>query len=222
MPEKLILVPPSRWILNDAQEIDPRTYPKQNTPADMLAWADDLARVHRVIEEDSGLPPGQRRSDRWRATDRSRLPPDVRRLVVAHDKFYVDHAEAIRGSLRADGSLDLANGRHRAHYLIQRNEPVPVFVAARDPGELQRFDDACRAGLDRTRPELVRGIGRTATRGAGVERPSTGELGRIAVENTSDGMRSPEYRTAGEKKVIREGGVPLREDKSPSRSRERY
>ncbi len=138
MAGRLILVPPSRTLMPDAEPIGPG-YPRDYTPEDMRRWADDLAHLYRVAEADG------------------RMPADDRRVVETRDKLMTEAHRGIKGSLRDDGTIDLTGGRHRAHYIIERGtDPVPVWVTARDPAALERFSEDCRTSLQRSRPDLAR------------------------------------------------------------------
>ena len=155
MAGKLILVPPSRALLPDAEPIG-AGYPRDYTPDEMRRWADDLDQLYKVAEEDRSLPPGERRLDRWAAADRSQLPDDARRVMDAHDKFLADSGPGIKGALREDGTVELYGGKHRAHYIMERGgEPVPVWVSSRDPAALERFEEGSRVALESSRPELA-------------------------------------------------------------------
>src|SRR4051794_26313535 len=146
MPRELILVPPSRQLLPDAAPIN-GAYPRDYTPADMRAWAQDLDHLLRAMEADRTAPPPQRQLERWLATDRAQLPPDAQRAVANYGKLMAEPDRGIKGDLREDGSIELTGGRHRAHYIMERGStPVPVWVSARDQEQLNRFREACRAG----------------------------------------------------------------------------
>jgi hypothetical protein len=150
----LLLIPPSRQLFVDAEPIEPG-YPRQYTPAEMRAWSDDLARLYRTVEQDRTLPPSQRRLDAWLATPPDRLPADARGALAARDHLLSEPDRGIKGSLRADGRVELRGGRHRAHYILERQgDPVPVWVDCPDAQRLEQFRAACETSVARSRPDL--------------------------------------------------------------------
>jgi hypothetical protein len=155
MPRELVYIPDPR-VVTGAGPIGPG-YTKDNTPEDMRGWAADLESLYRTMEADSGLPPGSRRVDQLRAADAGRLSSEARRLKdVDHRLMGTNRLERIEGDLGPDGRVELANGRHRAHYVFERGTtPVPVWVSSADQRELDGFRDACHSDVLRARPQLL-------------------------------------------------------------------
>src|SRR5436305_5923995 len=109
MVRQLVLVPPSARLIRGAQPIG-AGYPRDYTPAQMRAWADDLDRLYRAREQGRALDP---------------------RAPAVSDKLLKDPDRGIKGALLPDGTVDLRGGRHRAHYMMERGDvPVPVWVEA--------------------------------------------------------------------------------------------
>jgi hypothetical protein len=228
MARSLVLVWPCNALLVGATPIRPG-YPRQFTPQEMRAWADDLARLYQTVEADRALPPGQRRLAVWLGAPRDQLTPEAQRVVEVHEKLLSEAGRGISGSLLDDGRVGLATGRHRAHYALERGSgPVPVWVSCADDARLQAFRATCHAAVERSRPDLTdlvkpdRGqlrahaLGRTAlTADDHPQRsPETArELGRIAVNDAArEPDRTPERhltREFGER--TREGGRFLQE-----------
>lgn len=163
MPRQLILIPPN-VPLAGTLAIGPG-YPKPYTGQQMREWADAAARLRQIAEEDRELPAGQRRIDRWHATPRDQLDPEAKRVLEAHSRLTAQGAHGIRGALRPDGTIDLSDGRHRAHYMREKGEPVPVWVDAPDQQQLERLKRDCKDQLARERK--TRGD-RASTHPAGV------------------------------------------------------
>jgi hypothetical protein len=202
----LVLVPPSLPLLQGSSAIG-SSYPRTYRDADMRAWADDLATLYRVVEEDRSLPPKDRRLERWLATPRDLLPDaNARAVVDVHRQLMGDPASGIKGSLRSDGRIELDGGRHRAHYILERGDtPVPVWVSASDPVRLEQLRHACHSEIDRRRPALLN-PDRVADLAA--------DVGRVAVEGVQ--------RTAAPDRYVgKERGENARERAASSPERER-
>ena len=197
MPRELILIPPKQTVFRNAEPIG-QGYPRQNTytQQQMREWAQDASEVEQITREDRNLPGGKRRMDLLLAKPAAQLSAHERRLLQAHDHLYSSRGDAIRGDLLADGRVDLEGGKHRAHYLLERGTPVPVWVSARDQAQLDRFRSLCED--TRQRELTAERAGRMAVpeamrqRREAVER----ELGRVAVESHPP---PPEYHPHGER-----------------------
>ena len=216
MAGSLVLVPASRGAVAGATPVGPG-YPRSCTPQEMRRWSADLDRLYRVVEADRALPAGQRRLDAWLATPRDQLTPDARGVVDAHRTFIADPSTGLKGSLRDDGVVELAGGRHRAHYLMERGtDPLPVWVTSSDAARLEAFRKDCHASVARTRPDLLspdRAEARTRTPDApqrsavpelgrvavgGATRPPPQDLGRVAVQGTARSPGPPEDERAAD------------------------
>jgi len=154
VPRALVLIPPSRALFHGALPVGPG-YPRPYSDAEMRAWSDDLGRLYRTIERDRGRQPGQRRLDALLAAPRDRLGREERGVVDAHRQLLAAADQGIKGDLRTDGRVELSGGRHRAHYVLERqSDPVPVWVSCRESGTLERFRSACQRAVERSRPDL--------------------------------------------------------------------
>jgi hypothetical protein len=182
MPRQLIMIPPDVRLAG-ARPVAPG-YPKPYTAQQMRGWSNDAALLRQIEEEDRGQPPQQRRLHRWLASPPERLDPTARRLVEAHRKLIEDDAHGIRGDLLPDGTIDLEDGKHRAYYLRESGQPVPVWVRARDQRQLDALATLSRVQLaqGRTRPEAAEQVGR---------------LGRTALQGPPE--RSPEIHLHAER-----------------------
>lgn len=165
MPRQLILIPPDVQLAG-AQPVGPG-YAKPYTAQQMRGWSNDAALLRRIEDEDRAQPPEQRRLHRWLASPPEQLDPPVRRLVETHRQLMDGDAHGIRGDLLPDGTIDLQEGKHRAHYLREAGQPVPVWVEARDQRELDQLATHSRVQLaqGRTRAgaaEEIRRLGHTA------------------------------------------------------------
>jgi hypothetical protein len=142
MPRELILVTDPRSRLDGSTLIEPG-YPRDYTPAEMRTWAEDLERLYRTPPEEV---------ERWRSLPPEALAPEQQRALTAHDKYFVEPDRGIKGSLREDGTVELAGGRHRAGYLLERGtSPIPVWVTAPDQRQLDEFRQRCEVEPPRQR-----------------------------------------------------------------------
>jgi hypothetical protein len=140
---QLVLIPRPRERLVGARGIEPG-YPRDYTPEQMRQWAGDLDRLNRTAPEEL---------ERWQRTAPEQLTPEQQRSLVAYTKYYGDSDARLTGSLLPDGTVDLTNGHHRVAYLQEQGvEPVPVWVAATDQRELDRFTAECERELARQSP----------------------------------------------------------------------
>jgi hypothetical protein len=130
---RLIVIPRPGSRLEAAERIGPG-YPRDYTESDMRHWADDVQRLNAT-------PPDE--LQRLRSLSRDRLTPAQRGVVDAHEHYFTDPSRGIKGSLREDGIVELDGGRHRAAYLIEREEPVPVWVSCPDERRLDEYAVRC-------------------------------------------------------------------------------
>lgn len=134
MPRRLIFITQPRSRLTETTTIEPG-YSKGYSPDEMRMWAEDLDRYNRT-------PPAD--VEHWRSMAAHQLSPEQRRTLAVHDKYFVEAASGIRGSLRADQKVELDGGRHRAGYLLEQGvDPVPVWVWAGDQRQLEALEAQC-------------------------------------------------------------------------------
>ena len=210
MPRALVLVPPSPVLVRNALAIGPG-YAHGRTPNEMRSWAGGLGRLYQVVQEDHLRPADQRRLQAWLATPSDRLSPDAQRVVAAHRQLLTEADHPIRGDLQPDGHLDLKAGRHRAHYIMEREAgPVPVWVDGPDADQLVKFRSACHSAVDRSREGLAtnlrgalnaREVGRTAApaqqqRSADAAKRAGDLAARAAVSTRPEGLDRQLGRTA--------------------------
>lgn len=185
MPRVLVLVPPSPPLLRGATPIEPG-YPRSYTAGDMRAIASDLDEIYRAHEEDCRHPIGSHRMDRITRRDPPVTPRD-KELANTYDKFFRDPATGVRGSLGADGRVELDAGRHRAHYAMQQGVPVPVWVSSPDAEKLENFRKDCSEAIRASRPDLLRDRRNSETdRPEQVHPHAAQTVGQVAVERSSN------------------------------------
>jgi hypothetical protein len=138
MARRLVLIPyPSERVVG-ATRIEPG-YPRQYTPDEMRAWANDLKQSYATSPDELqrlGSAPPQLLTD------------EQRRILDVHNHLFNDASTGIKGSLRPDGRVELDGGRHRAGYLLEQGiNPMPVWVSAPDQRQLDDFTSRCQGDL---------------------------------------------------------------------------
>jgi hypothetical protein len=143
MPRNLVLIPRSESRLSGTTRID-SGYAKGYTPEEMRRWAEDAERLRKTSPADI---------ERWCSTPPEQLTPEQQRLTRVHKELYTEHQRGIHGCLRDDGTVELDGGRHRAAYMAERGEAVPVWVWSDDSRKLDAFQADCARELGREDPE---------------------------------------------------------------------
>lgn len=154
----LILIPTGPrgdQVVTGARPVGPG-YPRPYRPEDFRAWAAELDSIHDSLAADpsGGLT--------------RRLLDEDPALRHTYQRLFGDPSDGIKGDLVHEGGdfrVDLSNGRHRAHYQMERGSGyTPVWVRSSDPAALDAFRRSCAASMRQADPRLAEAYERGADR----------------------------------------------------------
>jgi hypothetical protein len=151
MARRLIVIArPARRVVG-ATPIGP-DYPRSYSASKMRRWAADLERLAAMSADELA---------RLQALAPEDLTLEQRGVVDAHAAYFLDPSRGIKGDLRDDGVIELSGGRHRAAYIAERGEPMPVWVSCPDEHRLDDYAARCERELEleRTRDRTERSGG---------------------------------------------------------------